>query len=41
MENHQKGDPRMLIIIFYTKILDILTIISDNFDCLKKNQQDR
>ena len=26
----------MLIIIFYTKMLNILTIISHNIDCLKK-----
>ena len=36
MGNHQEGDPRMLIIIFYVKMLNILTIISHTIDCLKK-----
>ena len=36
MGNHQEGDPWMLIIIFYVKMLNILTIISHNIDCLKK-----
>jgi hypothetical protein len=36
--NHQEGDPRMRMFYFYIKMLNILTMISHNFDCLNKNK---